>query len=241
MKTALITGASRGIGRETALLLSKNGYTVFLNCVKNKEKAESIAREIVRDGNMCEIYVGSVSDPEFVSAMFNDIKKKYGHLDLLINNAAISKIGLLTDLTEEDLKEMIDVNLCGVIRCAREAAALMTKNHSGRIINISSMWGQVGASCEAVYSATKGGVDAFTRALGKELSISGISVNAVSFGVVDTDMNGGLTGEDRAELEAQIPAGRFAAPKEAAEMILKIAEAPMYLTGQVIRFDGGMI
>ncbi len=241
MKTALITGASRGIGRETALLLSKNGYTVFLNYVKNKEKAEDAAKEIASHGNMCEIYEGSVADPEFVTDMFNDIKKKYGHLDLLINNAAISKIGLLTDSTEEDLKEMCDVNLCGVIRCAREAAVLMTKNHSGRIINISSMWGQAGASCEAIYSATKGAVDAFTRALGKELCLSGISVNAVSFGVVDTDMNGELTPKDREELMAQIPAGRFASAKEAAEMILKIAEAPMYLTGQVIRFDGGMI
>ncbi len=241
MKTALVTGASRGIGRAIAVKLAENGYTVLMNCVKNKDKLHETAELIRKNGGSCEEVPGDVSDSGFVEKMFDEIKKKYGHLDLLVNNAGISKVGLFTDMTDRDWREICGVNLDAAVWCSREAAKLMVPVHTGKIMNISSMWGQVGASCEVMYSATKGGLDALTKALAKELAPSGITVNAISCGVIDTDMNGCFSEEERRALAEEIPAGRFGSAEEVADLLIKLVSGNDYLTGQIIRLDGGMI
>ena len=241
MKTAFVTGASRGIGRAIALKLAENGWTVAVNCNKNKEKLESLAREIEEKGAVCLELQGDISDPDFVRDCFDMIKKRFGHLDLLVNNAGISKVGLFTDASDDDWREISGVNLDGAIWCSREASKMMVSAHKGKIVNISSMWGQVGASCEVMYSATKGGLDAFTKALAKELAPSHIQVNAISCGVIDTDMNRCFSEEEREALCEEIPAGRFGTPEEVAELLIKITDGNDYLTGQIIRLDGGMI
>ncbi len=241
MKTALVTGASRGIGKAIAVKLARNGYTVFLNSANRQDKLRETASEIKADGGVCEEFFGDISDPLFVNKMFEEIRQKYGHLDLLVNNAGISMVGLFTDTTEEDWKKICGVNLDGAIRCSREAAKMMVPVHSGKIVNISSMWGQVGASCEVLYSVTKGGLDALTKALAKELAPSGICVNAISCGVIDTDMNKCFSEEEREGLKDEIPAGRFGEAAEVAELLLNLVNGNDYLTGQIIRLDGGMI
>lgn len=241
MKTVLITGASRGIGRAVALAFAKKGYNVCINCVHQKTLLDSLSAEMQGVAASVSQYVGDVSDADFVKKMFADIKKKYGSIDILVNNAGISLVGLFTDMSDEEWRKVCGVNLDGVIWCSREATRMMVEEKSGKIINISSMWGQVGASCEVAYSATKGAVDAFTKALAKELAPSNIQVNAVSLGVIDTDMNRCFSEEERSALMDEIPAGRFGTPEEAAELVVSLCEGKEYLTGQIIRMDGGMI
>lgn len=243
MKNVLITGASRGIGRAIALEFAKKGYDVCINCVREKGKLDELAEMIRKECKNSRVieYFGDISDADFVRSMFDDIKDKFGGLDVLINNAGISKIGLFTEMSDDEWRRICGVNLDGVVWCSREAVKLMLEKHSGKIINISSMWGQVGASCEVAYSATKGGVDSLTRALAKELAPSGIQVNAVSCGVIDTDMNAGISDEVRESLTESIPAGRFGTPYEVAELVTALCEGKDYLTGQIIRIDGGLI
>lgn len=241
-KTVLITGASRGIGEACAKLLASRGYYVFLNCrhsvaelIKVQEEIESIYP------NSCQIVEGDVGNPDEVRAIFQVIRKRTSSLDLLINNAGIAYIGLMMDMTDEEWNKVISTNLSSVFYCSREAVKDMVKEHEGRIINVSSMWGTAGASCEVAYSASKAGIHGFTKALAKELAPSNIPVNAIAFGVIDTKMNSQLDEDERAELAEEIPAGRFASAEEAAEMILKVAESPAYMTGQIIGFDGGFL
>ncbi len=241
MKTVLITGASRGIGRAIASEFAKKGYNVCINCVQRKERLDSLSLEIKGVAADVSEYIGDVADADFVRKMFADIKKKYGRIDILVNNAGISLIGLFTDMKDEEWRKVCGVNLDGIIWCSREASRMMIEEKSGKIINISSMWGQVGASCEVAYSATKGAVDAFTKALAKELAPSNIQVNAVSLGVIDTDMNRCFSEKERNALIDEIPAGRFGTPEEAAELVVSLCEGKEYLTGQIIRMDGGMI
>ena len=162
-------------------------------------------------------------------------------MELLINNAAVSYVGLLTDMTGEDWDETVSTNLTSVFNTCHAFVPDMVREKEGRIINVSSVWGLVGASCEVAYSATKGAVNAFTKALAKELAPSGIPVNAAAFGVIDTDMNRNLSDEDRSALEEEIPVGRMATPDEAAQLIVKLSEMPEYFTGEVVKFDGGWI
>ncbi len=241
MKTALITGAARGIGRAIALKLAQNGWAVAINCEKSIEKLDDLSEEIAKLSGVSLKFVGDVSDPSFVRKMFKDIYERFGHLDLLVNNAGISNVGLFTDIKDEDWRRICGVNLDGTVWCSREASKMMVNAHSGKIVNISSMWGQVGASCEVMYSATKGGIDAFTKALAKELAPSGVQVNAISCGVIDTDMNRCFSEEEREELKNEIPAGRFGEPEEVAELLYDLIQGNDYLTGQIIRLDGGMI
>ncbi len=241
MKTVFITGASRGIGKATALEFAKAGYRLAINCRKDKEALLKTAEEIEKIGASCIMLVGDVSDPDFVRTAFSEIIKCFGSLDVLVNNAGVAKVGLFTEMTDVDWRQVSGTNLDGVIWCSREAAKIMLHEKKGRIINISSMWGQVGASCEVLYSATKGAVDALTKALAKELAPSNIQVNAVSCGAIDTEMNSNLTEEEKADFAEEIPAGRFGTPEEAARLVLSVAESPEYLTGQIIRMDGGMI
>lgn len=241
-KNVLITGASRGIGRSTAILFAQNGYHVFLNCNKSVEELKQVQEEIEKHHPKAVTLVpGNVGNPSDVRSIFREIYSHCDSLDVLINNAGIAHIGLLMDLTDEEWQQIIDTNLSSVFYCCREAVPKMVSKKSGRIINISSMWGTVGASCEAAYSASKSGIHGLTRALAKELAPSGIPVNAIACGVIDTVMNAQLDKTERQELAEEIPAGRFCSPEEIAEVIWQTANTPVYMTGQIIGVDGGYI
>lgn len=241
MKTALITGASRGIGQACAIELSKKYDLIAICCKEKKDKLEETASYI--RGNDCEAitFTGDLSDYDFVSDMVSSIIIKSGKIDTLINNAGIASIGLFTDVAPSDWKQMIDVNLTSVYNTCHAAVPHMIHEKSGNIINISSVWGLAGASCEVCYSATKGAINSFTKALAKELAPSNISVNAVALGAVDTDMNSKLTPEEKTALCEEIPYGRMATAKEAGLFISRLLEMPSYFTGEVVKFDGGWI
>ena len=241
-KNVLITGASRGIGRSTALLFADKGFHVFLNCHKSIEELQKVQQEIEQNHPDCStIITGNVGNPEDVRSIFRKIYSHSDSHDVLVNKAGVAHIGLLMDLTDEEWRRIIDTNLSSVFYCCREAVPKMVSKKSGRIINISSMWGTVGASCEAAYSASKSGFHGLTRALAKELAPSGISVNAIACGVIDTVMNAQLDKTERQELAEGIPAGRFCSPEEIAEVIWQTVNTPVYMTGQIIGVDGGYI
>ena len=241
-KYALITGASRGIGRACALRFAREGWHVFLNCRSSLEELEKVRQEIQEQlPGQCTLVPGDVGNPEEVRQIFKKIYQLCPCLDVLVNNAGISHTGLLTDMTDLELQRMMDTNLSSVFYCCRSAVPPMVTRKKGRIINISSMWGVAGASCEAAYSASKAGLNGLTQALAKELAPSNVQVNAIACGVIDTEMNARLDEEERNALREEIPAGRFGTPEEAAELALMLAEAPGYLTGQIIRMDGGLI
>ena len=240
-KTVLITGASRGIGRGIALSFAKKGWQVALNCRQNVEQLNETKALVCKGGAKCAIFPADVSDYTQTEKMFGDIEQTFGGVDILINNAGISIIGLFQDLSRADWMRLMDTNVGSVYNCCHFAIPHMVHEKCGKIINISSVWGIAGASCEAAYSASKGAVNALTRALAKELAPSNIQVNAIACGVIDTDMNGFLSVEERTALEAEIPAGRFAQPEEVAEAVLQVIKMPTYLTGQVISMDGGYI
>ncbi len=241
-KVAFVSGASRGIGRAIATSLAKEGYHLGLVCRKNQKMLEDLAEDL-RSVYHIEVltFTGDVGDPSFVKALAEEMLAHFSQIDVLVNNAGISHIGLLTDMSVEEWDQILSVNLSSCFYTAKAFVPTMVQKQSGRIINISSMWGNVGASCEIAYSASKGGIHAFTKALAKELAPSRIAVNAIACGVIDTDMNGFLSVEERTALEAEIPAGRFAQPEEVAEAVLQVIKMPTYLTGQVISMDGGYI
>lgn len=235
-KSALITGASRGIGRACALALAAQGYHLYLTCKSRIDLLEELQQEITSHFPItCRIFQCDVSKHEEVEVLFTEIEQ----LTLLVNNAGISYIGLLTDMSVSDWNVIMNTNLNSVFYTSRLAIPLFLKQGCGRILNVSSVWGNVGASMEVAYSASKGGVNVFTKALAKELGPSNIPVNAIACGMIGTEMNGHFTEEELADICAEIPADRIAMPKEVAEMVCKLAEAPTYLTGQVITFDGG--
>lgn len=234
--TALITGASRGIGRAAAECFAEAGWQLTLTCDRSIQELNAVADALRRKyGISCLALQADMGCEEDVNRVFHHLKE----LDVLVNNAGISHIGLLTDTSAEAWRRVMAVNLDSCFYTSRAAIPLMLKKHSGRIINVSSVWGERGASMEVAYSASKGGMNAFTRALAKELAPSGIQVNAVACGVIDTTMNGGLTPEDRQALREEIPADRFGTPEEAGRLIFQLAHSPEYLTGQIITMDGG--
>lgn len=238
-RKVLITGASRGIGKSIAKAFAMAGDDLYLTCVNNIEELEKISSELSSEfGVKCSAFKCDVGKYEEVEAVFSYINS----IDIVINNAGIAWMGLLTDMDKEDWERVMATNLNSLFYTAKFAVPMMVKQHSGRIINISSVWGNVGASCEVAYSASKGGVNSFTKALAKELAPSGIAVNAVACGVIDTDMNRNhLSEEDLEELSSEIPMDRLGKTEEVAELVLKIADAPEYMTGQIITIDGGWI
>ena len=241
-KYVLVTGASRGIGRAIALAFAKEGYHVFLNCSRSASELEIVKTEIeTLSSGSCDLLIGDIGNSKFVSEMFENIHKKCNALDVLVNNAGIAHIGLLSDMTDDEWNRLLQTNLSSVFYCSRAAVPKMVSRKSGKIINISSMWGSVGASCEAAYSATKSGVHGLTRALAKELAPSNIQINAIACGCIDTIMNSQLDAQERLTLEEEIPAGRFGSPQEVADFVIHLVNSPAYLTGQVIGFDGGYI
>lgn len=239
-KKVLITGASHGIGKAAAIRFAREGYTLILNCMHSEKELLTLKKELLTQYSVdCLTFVGDISSSDFVKQMFHDTRERFGGIDILINNAGISHIGLLSDMKDEEWRRILSVNLDSVFYCCREAIPHMLSQKSGRIINISSVWGSVGASMEAAYSASKGGVNTLTKALAKELAPSNIQVNAIAFGTIDTRMNSCFSDEERAALEEEIPMCRYGTVEEAADMIYKVATAPSYLTGQIITMDGG--
>ena len=242
MKTALITGASRGIGAAIATKLGKEGYHLSLCCQNSPDLLNELAKELEQTYHISVMtHVGNVGDYSFVSKMVSDTLAHFGQIDVLINNAGISRVGLLCDMTPEQWNELLQVNLSSVFYTCKEVIPSMVRKKHGAILNISSVWGNIGASCEAAYSATKGGMNSLTQALGKELAPSNIPVNALACGCVDTSMNSCFSTDDLSALADEIPAGHFASPQEVADFAYQILTSPTYLTGQILTFDGGWI
>lgn len=239
-KVALITGASNGIGAQMAREFAKNGYCVVVNYNQSKEKAQNVVNEIVNNGNNAICVKADVTNEDEVLQMLKETLSVYGHIDVLINNAGVCNYNLLIDEHVDSIKKQINTNLLGTILCSKAVTSLMLKQGYGKIINMSSIWGVNGASLETIYSATKGGIISFTKALAKELAYSNINVNAIAPGVVDTDMLNKLSNEDKQKLKIEIPFGRFASTSEIAELALFLSsEKANYITGQVIQIDGG--
>ena len=241
-KTAFITGASRGIGAAIAENLAAEGYHLALVCHRNIDMLNALAKDL-SEKYQVEVYTYAVdvADGASLIGVCQEALEKLGKVDVLVNNAGVAHIGLLTDMSVDEWNEMLGTNLSSLFYTAKVIVPDMVKRKSGNIINISSMWGTVGASCEVAYSATKGGVNSFTKALAKELAPNNIAVNAIACGVVDTDMNGNLSEEERAALQEEIPAGRFCTPEEIGLTVLNVINAPAYMTGQIIGVDGGYI
>lgn len=240
-KTILITGASRGIGKAIAVKYAKRGYNVVINCVKRQDLLEQTKAEIESYQVPCLSFLGDMGDYETARTLFEQIKTQFGGVNVLINNAGISYIGLFSDMTPHDWNRILQTNLTSVFNCTNLALPYMIHNKQGKIINISSVWGKVGASCEVAYSATKGGINALTKALAKELAPSNIQVNAVACGLIDTEINQFLEDEEVIQLLEQIPAGRMGRAEEVADFVYALTHRNDYLTGQVINLDGGWI
>ena len=234
--TALITGASRGIGKAIAEAFARAGYDLFLTCSKTLDDLKKSAQEISAKYRIsCQAFQVDMGKADEVEALFSKIT----HLDVLVNNAGISHIGLLSDMSVEEWHRIMSVNLDSCFYTSKYAIPLMLQNHAGKIINISSVWGSMGASMEVAYSASKGGVNTFTKALARELAPSNIQVNAIACGVIDTAMNACFSAEDMEALVGEIPADRLGRPEEVARLVLQTAQAPAYMTGQIITIDGG--
>ena len=235
-KTALITGASRGIGKAIAEKFASKGYNLILTCFSSICELQEFSAFLEKTYDIsCTPVQADAGNHAEVELFF----KKITELDVVVNNAGIAHIGLLSDMTPQQWHRIMHTNLDACFYTCKYAIPLMLQNHSGRIINISSVWGNVGASMEVAYSASKGGVNAFTKALAKELAPSNIQVNAIACGVIDTDMNHCFSQEELQYLIDEIPANRLGQPNEVADLALYLAEAPAYLTGQIITIDGG--
>lgn len=240
--TALITGASRGIGAALAETFAHAGYQLALCCRSSADQLHRLKDQLQQKYQTSVlVFIGDIGEYAFVKDMVNQTLAAFGSIDVLINNAGISYIGLLTDMSIEDWNKIVATNLTSVFSTCRCTVPSMVHNKKGCIINISSVWGNVGASCEVAYSACKGGINSFTRALGKELAPSNITVNAIACGVIDTDMNRCFSEEERKDLISSIPAERMGRPDEVATLALSIANGSSYLTGQIITLDGGWI
>lgn len=234
----LITGASRGIGRAVAIEFAKNKHNIII-CAKSDLKGLQKTRQIIEnEGVSCYIGLCDVTNEDSVKDFISDSVKIIGQTDILINNAGISYIGLLQDMSFEDWNKVLSTNLTSAFLMSKYVIPEMLKKHSGHIINISSVWGNIGASMEVAYSASKGGINSFTKALAKELAPSNISVNAISPGFIDTDMNKVFEKDELDAIFEEIPMGRAGKPSEVAKLIYKIAMSD-YITGQIITIDGG--
>lgn len=240
-KVAIVTGASRGIGRDIAIELAKNGANVVINYSKDEDGADKTLNLIKEFGGYAIKVKENVKSFEGAKNIIDKTIESFGSIDIIVNNAGISKIGLFMYSTKEDIDNILDVNLKGAMYITKHGLPHML-NKGGNIINISSMWGEVGASCEVLYSSSKGGLNLFTKALAKEMAPSNIRVNAIAPGVIDTEMNSFLDDDERRELEEEIPMGRFGKTSEIAKCVVFLCtdDSP-YLTGQIIRIDGGLI
>ena len=239
-KNVLVTGSSRGIGRACALAFAEAGYHVFINCRNSTDRLISLEKEILDADGSCTKVPDDVGNPDTVRSIFSTISAACGGLDVLVNNAGIPHFGLLSDMTDAEWKNLIDTNLSSCFYTCREVIPGMVSAKSGRIINIGSVWGKLGASCEAAYSAAKAGISGLTMALSKELGPSGITVNCVLPGVIETDMNSNLSEDALKELAENTPLMRLGTPDDVAETVLFLAsEKASFITGELIGVGGG--
>lgn len=241
LKTVLVTGASRGIGKAIALTFAKEGYNLVITCLKSQEELMETKNEIERLSASCMTFVGDMGDYETVKELKLLVQERFGSVDVIVNNAGISHIGLLTDMNITEWNKILQTNLTSLFNTCNLFAPQMIRNRFGKIINISSVWGITGASCETAYSATKGGVNAFTKALAKELAPSNIQVNAIACGAIDTQMNHFLSEDEYSALIEEIPAGRLGKTEEVAALTLSLADGHDYLNGQILTLDGAWI
>lgn len=237
-KTVIVTGGSRGIGAAIVKLLAQEGYNVVLNYNKSEEIAKKMKEEFTNKGYCVEIFKANVSKREEVKKLVEFTLNKFGKIDILVNNAGIAQTKLFTDITDEDWNNMMATNLNSVFYTSQEVAKNMIHNKNGCIINISSIWGLVGSSCEAHYSVAKAGVDAMTKALAKELGPSNIRINSIAPGIIDTDMNKYLTDKEIVQIEEEIPLGKIGKVEDIAKCVKWLIE-DNYTTGQVISINGG--
>lgn len=240
MKTVLITGGSRGIGKCIAENLAKDGYNVVLNYNKSEKQAKQIQKELQGQGKNIEIYKADISKREEVKKMIKFTLNKFKNIDILINNAGIAKLQMFNDITDEDWNEMINTNLNSVFYCTQEVLENMIHNKNGCIINISSIWGMVGASCEVAYSVSKAGIDGMTKALAKELGLSNIRVNSIAPGVIDTEMNSNLDNVIKEEIKNETPLNKIGKPIDIYRCVKWLIEDE-FTTGQVISPNGGYV
>lgn len=240
-KNVIITGASRGIGAETARIFADEEYNVLINYNKSKDEATKLHEEIMQKGGVSEIFKADVSNRSEVNAMVDFCINKFGSVDVLVNNAGIAQYGLFTDVTEKEWDEIININLKGVFNCSQSVIRHMISRKQGKIINISSIWGMVGASCEVSYSTAKAGVIGLTKALAKEMGPSNIQVNCVAPGVIETDMNKNITEDEMKAFIEETPLMRIGKSIEIAETVLFLAQKADFMTGQVISPNGGCV
>lgn len=240
-KTAVITGASRGIGRATAIEFARNGYNVLANYNNSEKEAMELEKMLTEEGYSIKVFKADVSKSSEADAMIEYCLKEFGGLDVLVNNAGISQDKLFTDITDEDWERMMSVNVTSVFNCSRKALQHMICEKSGSIINITSMWGEIGGSCEVHYSASKAAIIGMTKALSKEVGPSNIRVNAVSPGVIMTDMCAYYGEETLNELKEETPLMKLGKPEDIAETVYFLAEKGNFITGQVVGVNGGMV
>lgn len=241
MKTVLVTGGARGIGRAVVKLAAKAGYAVAFTYKSSDGDAAELVGELAKQNCMVSAYKADMADTDALRRVTEDVVSNFGGIYALVNNAAESVIAPLADTSDADVSRMIAVNLEGVISLTKLVCPAMASARQGKIVNIASIWGVSGASCESVYSATKGGVIAFTKAMAKELALSDVTVNCVCPGVIDTDMNSHLSAQDKKVLEEHIPVGRLGTPEDVAKVVLFFIDGAEYVTGQTICVDGGFI
>ncbi|WP_302610161.1 3-oxoacyl-[acyl-carrier-protein] reductase [uncultured Mitsuokella sp.] len=241
-KAALVTGASRGIGRAIALRLASEGAKVAINFAGNQKAAEEVKSEIEANGGEAILVQANVADPADVEAMFAKVVEAFGTVDILVNNAGITRDGLLLRMKDEDFEAVIDTNLKGVFYCTKAAAKLMMKKRSGRIVNMSSVVGLIGNAGQTNYAASKAGVLGFSKSAAKELAARGITVNMVAPGFIDTDMTAVLADKVKEAMVKEIPLRRMGRPEDVANAVLfLVSDCSSYITGQVINVDGGMV
>jgi 3-oxoacyl-[acyl-carrier protein] reductase len=241
-KTVLITGASHGIGRAVAVLFAGADYNIAINYNRSEKEATELADMLCKEGHRAMVFKADVSDMNEVSGMVKRCETQFGSVDVLVNNAGIAQQKLFTDITTDDWNRMFAVDVTGVFNCCKCVLPSMIRLHSGKIINVSSMWGVCGASCEVHYSAAKAAVIGLTKALAKEVGPSNIQVNCVAPGVIDTSMNIKLNADDREALCEETPLGRFGTPEEIAHSILFLAsDKADFITGQVLSVNGGFV
>ena len=237
-KIIIITGASRGIGREIAKTLAREGYTIIANYNKSEREAQKLKKELQEENKEIDIYKANIANEEETQEMIKYVIKEYKKIDVLINNAGIDKIQLVTEVTKKDWDEIINTNLYGTFYISQQAAKNMIQNKQGKIINISSIWGQIGASMEVVYSISKAGVDGLTKALAKELGPSGIQVNSIAPGFIKTEMNSNFNEQEINEIKDEIPLQKLGECTDIAKCVKWLIE-DNYVTGQVIAINGG--
>ena len=241
-KTVIITGGSRGIGSAVSSLFAENGYNVVINYNRFEQAAIELKDKLCKKGFRAVTFKADIGDSEEADALINFAVSKFGRIDVLVNNAGIAQQKLFTDISDSDWSNMLNIDLSGAFYCTRAAVKDMLRRHSGSVINISSMWGVVGASCEVHYSAAKAGVIGITKALAKELGPSNIRVNCVAPGVIATEMNSKLSAEELGVLSDETPLSRLGTPEDVAKAVYFLAsDDASFITGQILGVDGGFI